>query len=105
MIDGLKLDISADELVKLIDERITEHNENAQADDENARRLDGTRRANEADEWDDGDQGMRLRHRAQAERDRAGALTFMRNHVVRGETYRLSEDDLKTLEILRRNVW
>lgn len=103
MIDGLRLDISADELVRLLDERINEHTENARSDDDNAQRLDGTRRTNE-DDWDD-DQSTRLRQRAQMERERAGALTFMRNHVVRGETYRLCEDDLRTLEILRRQPW
>jgi hypothetical protein len=41
-----------------------------------------------------------LRRRAQRERERAEALTFMRNHVVRGETYRLTADDLRTLELL-----
>ena len=105
MIDGLRLDISADELVKLLEERINEHSENAETDEENARRLDATRRANDADEWDEDDQGMRLRHRAQMERDRANALTFMRNHVVRGETYRLTDQDLRTLEIVRRQPW
>lgn len=104
MIDGLRLDISADELVKLLEERINDHAERAREDDENARRLDGTRRAADEDEWED-DQGARLRRRAQVERDRAGALTFMRNHVIRGETYRLSENDLHTLEILRHPAW
>lgn len=104
MIDGLRLDISADELVKLLDERIADHALNARTDEENARRLDTTRRANDADEWDD-ETGTRLRRRAQTERDRVGALTFMRNHVIRGETYRLSENDLLTLEILPNHPW
>ena len=29
MIEGLRLDVTADEIVKLIDQRITEHTENA----------------------------------------------------------------------------
>lgn len=103
MIDGLRLDINADELVKLLDDRINEHIENADSDEENARRLDATKRAQEED-WED-DQGSRLRRRAQGERDRADALTFMRNHVIRGETYRLTENDLRTLEILRCQPW
>ena len=104
MIDGLRLDISADELVKLLDERISDHNDNARTDDANAGRLDGTRRANDADECDD-ETAPRLRRRAQREREHAEALTFMRNHVIRGETYRLSEQDLRTLEILRDHPW
>jgi len=104
MIDGLRLDISADELVKLLEERINEHTENARVDDQNAQRLGAMRRADDPDEWDD-DQGSRLKNRAQIERDRADALTFMRNHVIRGETYRLTEGDLRTLEILRCRPW
>jgi len=103
MIDGLRLDINADELVKLLDERISEHNDNAESDADNAQRLDATKRTDDGD-WDD-DQGSRLRRRAQNERDRADALTFMRNHVIRGETYRLTENDLRTLEIIRCQPW
>lgn len=104
MIDGLRLDISADELAKLLEERINEHADNARSDEESAGRLEAIRRANDPDEWED-DQGTRLRHRAQVERDRADALTFMRNHVIRGETYRLTENDLRTLEILPARPW
>lgn len=104
MIDGLRLDISADELVKLIDERINDHTENARTDDDNARRFDTTRRADDPDEWDDS-QGARLRRRAQTERESADALTFMRNHLVRGETYRLTEQDLRVLEVIPPSRW
>jgi len=99
MIDGLRLDVTADEIVKLLDERINEHVEGADTDESNAEKLSRTE--------DDDDDGMdevtvstRLRRRAQRERERAEALTFMRNHVVRGETYRLTADDLRTLELL-----
>ena len=104
MIDGLRLDINADELVKLLDERISDHSENARTDDENARRFETTRRTDDPDEWDDS-QGARLRRRAQNERDSADALTFMRNHLVRGETYRLTEPDLRLLEIIPTQHW
>lgn len=102
MIDGLRLDVTADEIVKLLDERITEYSEGAAADEANAKKLDDTSRTEDPD--DDCDQegsvSTRLRRRAQRGRGQADALTFMRNHVVRGETYRLTADDLRTLEVL-----
>ncbi len=101
MIEGLRLDVTADEIVKLIDRRITEHTENAETDEADAKKFDVTARTDEDDEYaDEMSVGARLRRRAQRERERADALGFMRSHVVRGETYRLTNDDLRTLEIL-----
>ncbi len=102
MIEGLRLDVTADEMVKLLDQRITEHMQHAADDETDAKKLDATARSDdEEDEYaDDLSVGARLRRRAQRARERTEALTFMRDHVVRGETYRLTNDDLRTLEIL-----
>ena len=102
MIEGLRLDVTADEIVKLIDQRITHHTENAETDEADAKKLDATVRADDEDDEyaEEMSVGARLRRRDQRERERADALSFMRNHVVRGETYRLTNDDLRTLEIL-----
>ena len=103
MIDGLRLDVSADEIVKLLDERISEHAANAVSDDDNAQKLDAVKRPDEVEDeiWEDDSSAVaRLRRRAQRERERSQALAFMRSHVIRGETYRLSTDDLRTLEVL-----
>lgn len=103
MIDGLRLDVSADEIVKLIDQRIAEHRVNADADDQNAKKLELLKRPDdlEDDIWDgDVTATSRLKRRAMRERERIDTLTFMRDHVIRGETYRLTNDDLRTLEIL-----
>lgn len=99
MIDGLKLDVTADEIVKLLDERINEHVEGADADESNAQKF---LRSDDDDDGcgDEAPVSTRLRRRAQRERERADALTFMRNHVVRGETYRLTAEDLRILELL-----
>jgi hypothetical protein len=108
MIDGLRLDVTADEIVRLLDERIAEHGANAASDDANAQKLEAVKRPEEVDDdiWeDDGSAVARLRRRAQRERDRCEALTFMRAHVIRGETYRLSTEDLRTLEILDGRPW
>ena len=99
MIDGLKLDVTADEIVKLLDERINEHVAGADADESNAQKLARTEDDDDCCE-DETPVSTRLRRRAQRERERADALTFMRNHVVRGETYRLTAEDLRILELL-----
>ena len=102
MIDGLRLDVTADELVKLIDQRIAEHSENAESDEANANHIDKNNRPDDEDEiWeDDTSASARLRRRALRARERVEALTFMRHHLVRGETYRLSSEDLRTLEVV-----
>lgn len=99
MIDGLKLDVTADEIVKLLDQRINEHTACADADESNAEKFEQTD-GDDDDGVDEVTVSTRLRRRAQRARDRAEALTFMRHHVVRGETYRLTAEDLRTLELL-----
>ena len=50
MIDGLRLDVSADEIVKLLEQRITEHRENADADEDNAKKLDALKRPDDLED-------------------------------------------------------
>ena len=105
MIDGMRLDVSADEIARLLDIRIGEYLSRAEADEHNAKKLDGAEDGEDADDDEIGIYGSsaatRLRRRAQRARERREALTFMRNHLVRGETYRLSADDLRVLEVLQ----
>jgi hypothetical protein len=108
MIDGLRLDVSADEIVKLLEQRISEHRENAEADEDNAKKLDALKRPDDLEDeiWvEDSTATSRLRRRAQRGRNRIEALKFMRDHVIRGETYRLTNEDLQTLEILEGRGW
>jgi hypothetical protein len=79
MIEGLRLDVTADEIVKLIDQRITEHTANAVTDDADAKKFEATARtADEDDEYgDELSVGARLRRRAQREREHADALSFV----------------------------
>lgn len=88
--------------MKLIDQRITEHTANAATDEADAKTFEATARTDDDDDEyaDEMSVGARLRRRAQRQRERADALSFMRNHVVRGETYRLTNDDRRALEIL-----
>ncbi len=106
MIDGMKVDVTAEEIVQLLEERIEEHRTNAEADEASAARLEGTDRSDdEVDSMFEEPTATRLRRRSQRERDREQSLTFLRNHVVVGETYRLTTDDLRTLEILQGRLY
>jgi hypothetical protein len=105
MIDGMRLDVSADEIATVLDLRIADYLSRAEADEHNAKKLESTEGGDDDDDDEIGVYGSsaatRLRRRAQRARERRDALTFMRNHLVRGETYRLSADDLRVLEVLQ----
>jgi hypothetical protein len=107
MIEGLKLDVKADELVRLLNERIAHHQNRANTYEAQLRKLSAIQDDSDNDEED---VVAELRGRGSAlhgvERklrdhsDRAGVLTFVRDHIVRDEVYRLTEEDLRTIEVL-----
>src|SRR5262245_53935022 len=99
-VDGLKLTIAGDELRRLLDERIVEHERTAahgqrelgrtadEPSDDAAERPDGMC-ANEA-----------LRHEW-----RVDVLTFIRDHVDPLKTYWIGERDLAFAELLPVRPW
>lgn len=104
MIEGFRIDVTADELVTHLDRRINHHHERAQECETKLQRLRALDTA--ADEEEDvfqmcgasridGLERLIARHR-----NREVFLMFARNHVVANEIYRLSEDDLQLLEWL-----
>lgn len=104
MIDGFRIDITADELVSHLERRITHHHDRAQECESKLHRLRALEDA--ADEEEDvfemcgasridGLERLVAKHRS-----REAFLMFARNHVVASEIYRLSEDDLRLLEWL-----
>lgn len=105
MIDGLRVEVPAKEIAQLLDERIKEHRGNGEEDEASAKKFTTTER-------DDDDEGIyevspakRLHRRAAQERDREASLTFLRDHLVKGEVYSLTADDLRTLEILQGRMY
>lgn len=106
MIDGIRIDLTAEELVRHLDERIRHHHERAADCDTRAQRVANVETpAND----DDDDEPMvacwpsvihDLERRAARHRSREALLVFLRNHVVANEIYRLSERDLKSVELL-----
>lgn len=104
MIEGFRIDVTADELVAHLDRRITYHHDRAQECDTKLQRLRALESATDEEEEVlhmcgtsriDGLERLVARHR-----NREVFLMFARNHVVANEIYRLSEDDLQLLEWL-----
>jgi hypothetical protein len=106
VIDGIRIDVTAEELVRHLDERIRHHRERSAECERKAQRA-GTMESSPQDE--DEDEPMiacwpgfvhELERRAARHRNREALLVFLRNHVVAHEIYRLSERDLKSVELL-----
>jgi len=103
MIDGLRVDLTAEELVRHLDERIRHHHERAADCEKRAQRAGDMESGT-----DDDDPEIScwpalvhdLERRAARHRSREALLVFLRNHVVASEIYRLSERDLKSVELL-----
>lgn len=105
MIQGLQLDVRAEELIERLDARIAHHRSRAASYEAQLDKLAEV----QADPEEADDPIRALRHGSPREgldrkfrehRDRAAFLTFLREHIVSGEIYRLEESDLRTLEIV-----
>ena len=105
MVEGLKLDVRAEELIARLDERVSAHRAKADAYGAQLRRLGEIG----PDPEDDnvvaelrgrGSPRRSLEQKHQLHTQRAALLTFMRDHLVAGEIYRLSEEDLRFAELL-----
>lgn len=113
MIEGLLIDVRADELTQRLDQRIAHHRAKASACEAQLAKFDLAPDADDEDE--DGAMDAfcgpershtRLARKRAEHTTRAEMLTFIRDHLVPGEVYRLDEGDLRTAEILpRRGPW
>lgn len=103
MIEGFRVDVTAEDLITHLDARVTHHHERAHDCDAKLRQLEALEPGpNEEEVFDmcastrlHGLERMAARHRS-----REVFLMFARNHIVASEIYRLSEDDLRLLEWL-----
>jgi hypothetical protein len=105
MIDGFKVDVTAEELAAHLEERIQHHRTREEECTAKLRRLeavDDETTEPEEEMFDmcassrvHGLERVLARHRS-----RAAFLTFAREHVVAREIYRLSEEDLRLVEWL-----
>lgn len=104
MIDGFRIDVTAEELVVHLDGRIVHHHDRAEDCENKLQRLQALAPA--ADEEEDvlemcgASRVQGLERMVGRHRNRELFLMFARNHIVANEIYRLSEDDLRLLEWL-----
>ena len=106
MIEGLKVDVRSGEIVDHLDERIRYHRSRVESNEQQLAKSAVT--GDEADEEDGAmpfpgpvpSPRFRIEQRLRGHQERVAALTFLREHVVKDEIYRLSEEDLTALEIV-----
>lgn len=106
MIQGFQVDVHSAELVERLDGRIAHHRSRAASYEAQLGRLAEVQ--TDADDEDDPVRAFRqggspregLERKFREHRDRVAFLSFLREHVVPTETYRLDEGDLRTLEIV-----
>jgi hypothetical protein len=100
MIEGLKIEITSDELRVHILARAEHHRERAtfyEAQVSNLRAGGLT-----AERGVSNDPVGSLNHSATQHRNKTAFFAFLAEHLVPGETYRLTENDLERLEIFSR---
>ena len=104
MIDGLKIEMTSDELFTRLTTRIAFHKDGAAGLEE---RLRGEDHAGEAHGMDarapfqvtgDAPRHM-LEHARDDHYEQAQFLELLREHLIRGEVYRLDEEDLRVADL------
>lgn len=100
MIEGLKIEVESKELVELIDVRVEYHKGKAELYDSQLQLLKDEPGLENMDLSNDPRRSLRdkIRHHG----DKVGFFSFLRDHVIPNETYRLTETDLLRLELLSR---
>jgi hypothetical protein len=108
VIEGLQLEMTAEELVARLSERIAWHEDEARECDAQLASRSAARKSDEAaGEDEEADTAPVLcppRHVIRMDRDdhreRAAFLTLLRDHLVPGEIYRLAEEDLRLADFV-----
>lgn len=99
MIEGLKIDVTSEELKAHLDERVKYHREKA---DWYASQIDALRSGGLEHGRGSNDPLASLDISLKAHRDKVSYFGFLAQHLVIGETYRLSQDDLAAIEVASR---
>ena len=109
MIEGLRLDVSAEELARRLSELIAWHESRASGCGHRLRRLGEIKNGiqnidGRLDDlcWDGGYDRLTqaLAGKLMHHRERASLLEFLRDHLVEGEVYRLDLQDLRFAGLL-----
>lgn len=104
MVQGLWIDVKGDELARRVGERATHHRTLSTRLQEKLRDLGKarsatTRRATVNPFLDNESPRKHLERQIRQHDERATAFEFIRDHIASGETYRLSENDLRQVEL------
>jgi hypothetical protein len=110
VIDGFRIELTADELVQHLDARIAHHRAAASECETKRIRFEAVGSLAEDEEsevpffgaWPG--YGAELERRVDGHKRKEATLRFLRNHVIAREIYRLSEDDLRLLEFWPRRT-
>lgn len=97
MIQGLHFDVQSEELKDIISRQITKHVAKAKEYAGQLERLSGLETSGGSMDPKKDLEGHRTHHENSVK-----TLTFLRDHVVPNETYRLSESDLATIGLVSR---
>jgi hypothetical protein len=105
VVDGFRIEMTSDELIQHLEARI-QHHRGAATDCETKRiRFEAI---GSLPEEEDGEMpllaawpgyGVELDRRVEGHRRKEATLTFLRDHVIAREIYRLGEHDLRLLEL------
>jgi hypothetical protein len=104
VIDGFRIELTAEELIQHLDARIAHHRSAASECETKRIRFEAVGSLPQDEErevpffgaWPG--YGAELERRAEGHKRKESTLTFLRNHVVATEIYRLGEHDLRLLE-------
>jgi hypothetical protein len=101
MIEGIRIEVKSEELTALLKERAAYHADKAAWYAEQIKNLkNGGLRPEHVS--NDPLSGLERSH--QDHQQKAALFSFLRDHVISGETYRLSENDLSRLEFISRYI-
>jgi hypothetical protein len=104
VINGFRIEMTADELIRHLDARIAHHRAAASECETKRIRFEAVGSLPEDEESDVPflgawpGYGAELERRVEGHKRKEATLTFLRNHVIAHEIYRLGEHDLRLLE-------
>jgi len=104
MIEGLKVDLTGEELRRLLEQRIKHHKEVAADCDQRQFRLRAVTTPNPEDTEEQLAAAWppyveHLDRRGERHRDRAEAMQFLHDHLISHEIYRVGQEELELLQL------
>ena len=105
VINGFRIEMTADELIRHLDARIAHHGAAASECETKRIRFEAVGSLPEDEESEDPffgtwpGYGAELERRVDGHKRKEATLTFLRNHIIAHEIYRLGEHDLRLLEL------